>query len=103
MRVTAVSKCLDRKLILFGYEVFDLLAIFMALSILNLVFGQTPLKWLFVWLPTLALALLLRYGKRGKPEKYMIHWVRFQIRPGVYSAFLEAPHAVEPPQLEEKD
>lgn len=90
MRVTSVSKCLDRKLVLFGFEVLDLLAIFLVLSILNLIFGQTALKWLFVWAPTVVLAVVLRYGKQGKPEKYLVHWIRFQIKPGVYSAFADA-------------
>jgi len=90
MRTTGVSKCLERKLVLFGFEVFDLLAIFLVLSVLNLVFGQTALKWLFVWAPTIALALVLRFGKQGKPEKYLVHWIRFQTKPGVYSAFADA-------------
>ena len=41
MRTVPVSKCLDKKLILFGYEVPDVLAIFLTLSILNFLFGQT--------------------------------------------------------------
>lgn len=90
MRATSVSKCLDKKMVLFGFEVLDLLAVFLVLSILNLVFGQIPFKWLFVWLPSLSLAGLLRWGKRGKPDKYLVHWIRFQIKPGVYSAFRES-------------
>jgi len=96
MRVTDVSKCLDRKLMMLGFEVFDILAIFIVLSVLNFVFGQTALKALFVWAPTLVLALVLRYGKRGKPEKYLIHWLRFQIKPGVHSAWAP-PSRIEPP------
>src|SRR4051794_38271926 len=97
MRVSSVSKCLDRKLVLFGFEVLDLIAVFLLLSILNFLFGQVPYRWLFVWLPTLALACILRWGKRGKPDKYLVHLIRFQIKPGVYSAFIEAPHPVLPP------
>ena len=101
MRLTAVSKCLDRKLTLLGYEVLDLIAIFMTLSILNLAFGQTSLKWLFVWIPTITLAVVLRYCKRGKPEKYLVHWLRFQFKPGVYSAFPESTQ-MAPPRLKER-
>lgn len=102
MRATSVSKCLDRKLVMFGFEVLDLLAVFLVISILNLVFGQIPLKWLFVWAPSVSLACVLRWGKRGKPEKYLIHWIRFQIKPGVYSAFPEVPHSEPVPRLMEK-
>lgn len=95
MRVVDVSKCLDKKLMMFGFEVPDLLAVFLCLSTLNFLFGQTSMKLLLVWAPSLALALVLKYGKRGKPEKYLIHWLRFQIKPGVLSAFadptIEAP------------
>lgn len=100
MRAANVSKCLDKKLVMFGFEVFDILAIFLTLSILNFIFGQTPLKFLFVWMPTICVALVLRYGKRGKPEKYLIHWLRFQLRPGVLSAFHEPTDFVPPPKLQ---
>jgi hypothetical protein len=77
MRTVDVSKCLDKKLTLFGFEVADVLAV-------------------FVWLPSAALALVLRYGKQGKPDKYLVHWLRFQIKPGRLSAF-EPPSVWEAP------
>jgi len=89
MRTVPVNQTLDRKLTLLGFEVVDLLAIFILLSTLNLFFGQTGLRVPFVWLPTIGLVLALRYGKRGKPEKYLLHWFRFQAKPGVLSAFAE--------------
>ncbi len=94
MRTTSVSKCLDKRLLLFGFEVFDLLAVFLVLSVLNFIFGSSSMKLLFVWLPTVSLAALLRFGKKGKPDKFLIHWVRFQIKPGYYSAFKE-PSTIE--------
>lgn len=96
MRVVDVSKCLDKKLMMMGFEVIDLLAIFLCLSILNFLFGQTSMKLLLVWAPSLALALVLKYGKRGKPEKYLIHWLRFQIKPGVLSAFPDPTEEAPP-------
>ena len=102
MRTTSVSKCLDRKLVLFGFEVLDLLAVFLVLSILNFLFGQAPMKWLLVWAPSLILAFVLRWGKRGKPYKYLIHWLRYQIKPGSYSAFTESPHSRPVPRLRTK-
>ena len=50
----------------------------------------------------LALAALLRFGKRGKPDKFLIHWVRFQIRPGYYSAFRDPSEFEFPPHLKRK-
>lgn len=99
MRVTSVSKCLDKKLQMFGFEMPDLLAIFLSLSTLNLLFGSHPYKFLFVWIPPAILAVVLRIGKRGKPENFLIHWLRFQISPGVYSAFLKSTEAQSLPKV----
>ena len=98
LRTTTVAKCLDKKILFLGYEIVDVLAIFFLLSILNFVFGQVPFKFLVVWAPTLALAAVLRIGKKGKPENYLIHWLRFQIKPGTYRAFPDASRWVRPPR-----
>lgn len=97
MKTVAVSKSLDRKLMLLGYEVADLLAIFLTLSVLNLLFGQSGMSFFLVWIPTFALAATLRIGKRGKPDKYLLHWLRYQMKPGIYSAFPEPKNWVVPP------
>jgi len=99
LKTVPVSKCLDKKLLLFGFEIPDLLAIFLTLSILNFLFGNTPLKLALVWLPTAGLAAALRYGKRGKPDNYLVHWLRFQIKPGTLSAFHEPTLWNAPPRL----
>jgi hypothetical protein len=99
VRQIPVSKCLDKRLVMFGFEVPDILAIFLTLSVLNFLFGQTSMKLALIWAPTLSLAAVLRYGKRGKPDKYLVHWLRYQIKPGVYSAFPEPTINVPPPQL----
>ncbi len=99
MRTIPVSKCLDKKLIMFGFEVMDILAVFLTLSILNFIFGSSSLKILFVWLPSATLAAVLRYGKRGKPDKYLVHWLRFQTKPGTLSAFSEPTIDLPPPRL----
>jgi hypothetical protein len=64
--------------------------VFIVLSLLNLIFGQSNFKLMLVWAPSLALAVLLRLGKRGKPENHLVHWLRYQIRPGIWSAFAES-------------
>jgi hypothetical protein len=99
LKTTLVSKCLDKKLLLFGFEIPDVLAIFFTLSVLNFIFGQTNTKFIFIWLPSIALALVLKFGKQGKPDNYLIHWLRYQLKPGTYSAFHEPTSWVEPPKL----
>ena len=89
LKATQVSKCLDKKLILLGFEVPDLLAVLLVMSVLNFIFGRTGMTIPLVWAPTILLALLLRIGKRGKPDNYLIHWLRYQFKPGVLKAFLD--------------
>jgi hypothetical protein len=99
LRTAPVSKCLDKKLLIAGYEIPDLLAIFSLLSVLNFLFGQTQMKLALVWLPSLALAALIRIGKRGKPDNFLLHWVRFRLRPRYLSAFADPAIFTPPPKL----
>ena len=82
-----MSRSLDKKLTFAGFEVLDLWGLLLVVSILNLVFGSTGLQLYFVWLPALVMALLLRYGKRGKPDKFLIHLIKFYLRPPIVSAY----------------
>lgn len=88
LRSEPTSQSLDKKLLILGYEVPDVLAIFLLLSILNFLFGQTNYKLFFVWLPVVIVAVILRVGKRGKPDNYLLHLVKFLFKPKYYSAFL---------------
>ena len=101
LKVTSVSKCLDKKMMIMGFEIPDLLFIFLSMSILNFLFGTTDLKFFFVWFPSIAIALTIRLSKQGKPENYLIHWLRFQIKPGVLLAFPDPSRDVQPPKMRE--
>ncbi len=84
---------------MFGFEVMDILAIFLCLSILNFIFGGSSYKLFFAWIPTAILALILYYGKRGKPDKYLVHWIKYQLKSGGFSAFEEPTVVVSPPKI----
>lgn len=99
LKTTEVSRCLDKKMTIMGYEIPDLLVIFITMSILNFLFGTSDLKLYLVWIPSLALAMTIRIGKRGKPDNYLTHWLRYQIKPGVLSAFHEPSNITPPPTL----
>ncbi|MEE2670319.1 MAG: hypothetical protein VYA54_01315 [Bdellovibrionota bacterium] len=99
IKCTPVSKCLDKKTLLWGFEMADLIIVFMLLAILNFLFGQTDQKLLLVWLPPLIVALVLKYGKKGKPDNYLVHWVRFQLKNGIFSAFKLPSNDKLPPRL----
>ncbi len=89
LKSTSVSKCLDKKMMIMGFEIPDLLVIFLTISILNFLFGSTGMKFILVWFPSIALVLTIRLTKRGKPDNYLLHWLRFQMKPGIISAFAE--------------
>lgn len=99
LKSTPVSRCLDKKLLFFGYELPDVLIIFMFLAVLNLAFGQSNYKITLVWLPAASLAIALRIAKRGKPDNYLLHLIRFKIKPRILSAFPEPSVRITPPSI----
>ena len=84
--VSKVPRALDAKTRLFGFELGDLLLIFLYLAISNLVFGSTRLKLPLVWGGTAVIAGVLFFVKRNKPDHYLEHWGEFQRTPGILSA-----------------
>jgi hypothetical protein len=87
LKNSTVYRCLDKKALVFGFEIVDLLAIFLFLAALNFMFRALPYKFFITWVPALGLALFLRLGKAGKPENYLLHRVRFYFIPLVFSSF----------------
>lgn len=87
LRSEPTSKSLEKKLLIAGFEVPDVLAIFLLLSILNFLFNGTSYKLALVWAPTAIVALILRIGKRGKPDNYLIHLGKFLVQSKYLSAF----------------
>lgn len=87
-----VSQSLDRKLKIAGFEIPDLLAIFLLLSLLNFVFGQSSYKFFLAWIPSALFAVVLRLGKKGKPDNYLVHLGKFTVRSKYLSSFIEPTH-----------
>ena len=81
-----VPRALEMKSKLFGYELPDLLLIFMNLAITNLVFGTTSFRYPLVWGTTLFLALFLFFAKRGKADNYLQHLAEHYVRPVYFAA-----------------
>ena len=84
--VTIANRNLTRSTTIFGFEIFDILIIFLTLSILNFFFGQSSLKIPVVWGGSGFLAALLYFTKRNKAENYLVFKLRYWMRPGVYYA-----------------
>lgn len=90
LKTEPTSKSLERKLLIMGFEIPDLLAVFLLLSILNFSFGSTNYKLFLVWLPTLGAAVVLRIAKHGKPDNYLIHLGKYYSQPKHLSTFKPA-------------
>ncbi|WP_305807431.1 hypothetical protein [Staphylococcus epidermidis] len=81
-----VPRSLEKKTRLFGFELADLLLIFLYLALTNLVFGHTRMKPLIVWGGTIGIAATLYFVKRGKPDGYLQHYGEFMTAPSVLSS-----------------
>ena len=84
--ITKVPRALETKTKLFGFELADILLLFLYLSVSNFIFGQTPLKFLFVWAGTIALGMGLYFLKKDKPENHLQHLGEFYRKPEILSA-----------------
>ena len=81
-----------------GFKPFgalDLLVVTLMLAILSALFAHTKGRLLIVWPPTITLACILRLSKAGKPENFLVHWLRFQLRGSHVSAFQD-PKVIPP-------
>jgi len=94
LKTSTVYRCLDKKSMVFGFELVDLFLIFSVLAFLNFVLGSIQYKFFFTWGPSLALALFIRLMKRGKPENYLQHLVKFYFDERVLYAFGKAKKRV---------
>lgn len=59
LKSTPVRQSLDKKMLIMGFEIPDLLFIFLTISTLNFFFGTSELKWLLVWKPSSSIANFL--------------------------------------------
>jgi hypothetical protein len=93
IEMSKVSRSLDRKSLILWLEITDIFAIVAFCSVLNLIFGSTGLKLYLVYLPTLILGVTLVIAKRGKPEGFLLHFLKFHFQPKHLSCFHSGPDA----------
>ena len=84
--MSKVPRALETKSKIFGFELADILILFLYLSISNFIFGATPFKFLFVWIGTTTLGLSLYFLKKDKPENHLQHLGEFYRKPEILSA-----------------
>jgi hypothetical protein len=89
LNVTRVNRLLEKKTQMLGFELFDLFALLVLFSALNLVFSGFKWKLFMTLLPTLIAGLALRFGKDGKPENHLKHLLMYYVKPKSLFAFFE--------------
>ena len=83
---STVQRNLDAKLKIGNIEAFDLLIALICGAIMNLFFSGTALELpLVIGVPVLILAVCY-FGKRGKPEMFLQHLLRFYLETGFFPA-----------------
>lgn len=84
--ISKVPRSLEAKTRLFGFELGDLLLVFLYMAISNFIFGGTRFKFPAVWLGTLGIAATLYFVKKDKPDQFIQHRGEFARSPGIFSA-----------------
>lgn len=78
---SAVPRTLETKSKILGFELSDVLILFLNLSIQNLIFGSTHFKLPMVFGSSLLIAGVLFIFKRGKPDLFLQHFVQHLMLP----------------------
>ena len=84
--VSISNRNLERQSKLFGFEIMDVFVIFLFMSGLNFIFGETAFRFPLVFGGTITLALILFITKRGKAENYLLYKARYLVKPAILYA-----------------
>ena len=79
---STVHRKLDAKFRVGGMEATDLLVVLIFAAVLNLFLGRLSIGPIFIFGLPGALFCALYYGKRGKPEGYLMHAIKYFTSPG---------------------
>lgn len=86
LKTSQVHRKLDAKFKIGGVEAADLLGVLLLAGIMNLFLGRIPYAALFVFGIPALLFVGLYFGKRGKPDGYLQHAIKFYLSSGALRA-----------------
>ena len=87
LETSTVYKCLEKKTLILGFEVVDLLILSLLLRGRNFVFVNSAYKLVSTFGPVAILAVVLRLMNSGKADNVLLHWIRVHFSPGIYKAW----------------
>ena len=82
LKTSQVHRKLDAKFKVGGVEASDLLGVLLLAAVMNLILGRVPYSAVFIFGIPAALFVGLYFGKRGKPDGYLMHALKFYVSPG---------------------
>jgi hypothetical protein len=82
LKTSQVHRRLDAKFKVGGVEATDLIGVLILAAVLNLFFGRVPYGAVFIFGFPLLLFVGLYFGKRGKPDGYLLHALKFYLSSG---------------------
>lgn len=82
LRTSIVHRKLDAKFKIGGIDATDLLAVLLTAATMNLFFGQVAFGPIFIFGLPSVLFCALYFGKRGKPDDYLVHALKYYLSPG---------------------
>ena len=92
--VSQVHQNLDAKFKIGSLEAFDLILSLVFSAVMNLFFSGTALEIPTVIVGPVVVMAILYFGKKGKPENHIVHFVRYYLDEGFFSSG-EEPGEVE--------
>jgi hypothetical protein len=82
LKRSTVHRRLDAKFKIGGADASDLMLVLLLTAVLNLFFGRVPYGAVAIFgLPSLIFSGLY-FGKRGKPEGFLLSFIKFYLSPG---------------------
>jgi hypothetical protein len=82
LKTSLVHRRLDAKFKVGGVEASDLVGVLLLAAVLNLFLGRVPYGAILIFGVPAALFITLYFGKRGKPDGYLQHVLKFYLSSG---------------------
>lgn len=86
LKTSSIHRNLDAKFKIGGVEAADLLAVLIVGAVMNLFFGRLSIGPIFIFGVPGILFCALYFGKRGKPDGYLLHAIKFFVSSGALRA-----------------
>ena len=86
LETTPVYRNLEAKTKIAGMEACDLIFVLLLACLMDLIFSTTHLRTAAVFVLPSCAGIVLYFGKRGKPDNYLQHFIRYHCTPSRYSA-----------------